>query len=368
MNVTDFSTNKVAAIDHSVIVSIGKALKHTYKAMCHSSYALLRVMYVIQNFAKSTLIYFFSNAEPSSVKLNEKNRLDLLLSDVEESLESISGTEYDSNIKHEIDIELMAKEKEIIPPILPPSGEEIDVPDNGNCVFYALSIGLNKKFDSIFLLQNGEKWNVNPNDLRGNLSQNPDLLDEPAAFLRKQAADYLEKHINDEMVMNTLVEGIDSHKEAIQRKINAESSAETIVFEDLRILTSRNLNISDNWNQFIEKVNHGQIIRQSIEFEKSHLPENDDFISYIDATRQDKVYGGIPQIYAICLLYDISICVCYNYANVPYVQIYNEKFADTCAVESSDIPLIENPESKKEIPPLITLNFVNGNHFTYTDD
>jgi hypothetical protein len=124
----------------------------------------------------------------------------------------------------------------------------------------------------------------------------------------------------------------------------------------------------DNWNQLFEKVKHVQTKKESIEFEKSHLPENDDLISYIDATRQDKVYGGIPQIIAIIRLYDISIRVFYNYGNDQYPQIYNEKFADECTVECSHFPFDENCEGKKEIPPIISLNFINDNHFTYMDD
>ncbi|MBA3602320.1 MAG: hypothetical protein H0W50_01440 [Parachlamydiaceae bacterium] len=350
--------------------SISKALRHTYKAICHISRALISIVYEIQEIAKNTFMYLLSNAKKLPSKLDEKSITIISIKENEKNIADLSVKE------DEAKIESLAKEKVLIQEklILPPSELAIDVPDDGNCLFYALSIGLKKKFDSFFLVQNEEKWNVDPNELRDDLSKAGELLHQPAAFLRNKAANYLEEHLEDESIINALFEGIDSHKESIQKKIKDEFSAKTILINDLKYLISRNLEDSDTWHQVMQKVAHIDVKNRSIEFEKKQLPKNDDdFLSYINATRQDKVYAGIPQIYALSFLYDISIRVCYNYGNdQKYEQIFNEKISkEEPSNEINEFPFDDKneKESKNEkITPIISLAFVNGNHFRYIDD
>ncbi len=350
--------------------SISKALGHTYKAICHISRALICIVYEIQEIAKNTLKYLLSNAKTAPSKLDEK------------SIIKIFNNQNDKNIA---DIPFKDEEAKIEPPdeekgiihekiILPITGETIDVPDDGNCLFYALSIGLKKKFDSIFLVQNEGRWNVDPNELRGDLSKADELLNQPAAFLRNQAANYLEEHLEDESIRNTLIVGIDTHKEAIQKRIKDEFSAKSILINDLKYLMARNLEDPDTWQQIMQKVAHLDVKKRSIDAEKKNLPKtDDDFLGYINATRQDKVYAGIPQTYALSYLYDISIRVCYDYGNgQKYNEIFNEKIAkEAPSKEVNEFPFDDKNEKESTTEnkiPVISLAFVNGNHFRYIDD
>ena len=53
----------------------------------------------------------------------------------------------------------------------------MDVPDNGNCLFYALAVGLKKKYIQDKVIQEKLSWEARPDQLTGNLKTAVDLLD-----------------------------------------------------------------------------------------------------------------------------------------------------------------------------------------------
>lgn len=101
----------------------------------------------------------------------------------------------------------------------------IDVPDDGNCLFYSIGVGLKKKFSDDPEIQKLLNWDVEPNRLSGDLSQQKELLRKPGATLREQAANYLENNQNDDEIMIGTIGGIIDNNEVFRKKQQDEKDA-----------------------------------------------------------------------------------------------------------------------------------------------
>lgn len=224
----------------------------------------------------------------------------------------------------------------------------IDVPDDGNCLFYASGIGLRTKYKDIPEIQEKLQWNVDTQLLTENLSKNEPLLREPGVSLRRQAAAYLENHLAEEEVYIGLLGGIGDYVEVAHRKIQEEESAIQILLEDINTLKQwlqQFGNTKDNYQLQIQQK-EGQIAqkRASIAETEKNLPNDENLQGYIDRTKEDHVYCGAAQVYAIAKFYHVPIAI---------VSRYGEKD------QQEDIYNAESP-----LQP-IKLAFVNGNHYRY---
>jgi hypothetical protein len=234
----------------------------------------------------------------------------------------------------------------------------IDVPDNGNCLFYALAVGLRKKYMNNTAIQEKLNWSAKPDQLTGNLKTAVDLLDPPGKKLREQAAAYLKEHLVDEEIMLALMEGVGSHIEVAQRKINEEEDALPFAREEvenlekeLRSLPNQSSSYAGTLKQRI-KENKDLIEKkeQSIQFLRDNLPNEDDLPGYIDITEKDKVYAGIAQALALSKEYNVPVQVL-NFYGTPH-----------------EYPQLFEQADKQSQPPIITIAHVNGNHFQFVDD
>jgi hypothetical protein len=229
-----------------------------------------------------------------------------------------------------------------------PSGQAINVPDDGNCLHYALAVGLRKKYFKFPEIQDKLQWSITPNRLVGDLGNVPQLLEEPGDTLRQQAATYLEENLDNDEMMLALFGGIIDHNEIAQRKIENDKSAISILEEDLNEL-KRMMPTDDVKQQLKQKQEQIKGIKESIAFQEKHLAREEDLQQYINMTKEDHVYCGTPQILALCKKYDIPVRVLFNYnRSNQFEQIFNEKAQAT--------------------KPVLTLAHVNGNHFQYVDD
>jgi hypothetical protein len=266
----------------------------------------------------------------------------------------------------------------------------IRVPADGNCLFYSLGIGLRKKYMNYPEIQGKLQWDVNPEQLKGDLSQAKKLLEHPGNRLREQAALYLQQHQHEVNIIGALIDGISSHNEAENRKIiNDEKSA----FESFKILmdgieeslkeNENNLkttiqgmenlsqdddmqkvmtqqleiflgNIQDLYKQIQEANNILKIKQDSINSRRDKLVNDNDFQKYIEITKkkdeEEQVFCGIAQLLALSKEYDIPVRIYYPYEPEPYSQIYNEE-----------------AHTERQLP-ILSIHHSGGNHFDVVDD
>ena len=105
--------------------------------------------------------------------------------------------------------------------------------------------------------------------------------------------------------------------------------------------------------QLKEKRKHLDIVQESIEFQSSNMPNEDDLQGYIDMTKKDHVYCGIAQLFALTKKYNIPSRVLYNYGkDNEYEQVFNH----------------EANKIGKPTLPILTVAHINGNHFQFVDD
>ncbi len=227
----------------------------------------------------------------------------------------------------------------------------IDVPDDGNCLFYACGVGLRTKYKDIPEIQEKLQWNVNTQLLTESLSKNEPLLREPGATLRQQAADYLETHLTEEDVFIGLLGGIGDYVEVANRKMQEEESTIQILLNDIDRLQQWLQQFGNTAHNYLlqiqEKEEQVALKRASIAETKKYMPNDENLHGYIDMTKGDHVYCGAAQVYAIAKFYDVPIAI---------ISRYGEKD------QQKDIYNAESP-----YPP-IKLAFVNGNHYRYIDD
>lgn len=232
----------------------------------------------------------------------------------------------------------------------------INVPDDGNCLLYALSVGLRKKYAGNPTVQGKLNWDIEPELLTEDLYKAADLLESPCKQLRAQAAAYLEAHQGDEEMMLALMEGILSHLEVMRKKLKEEELVLPILKRDIKTIQAR---LKANRRSAILKTDLEQkqeqlkIVQASVQFQRNNMPEEGELQAYIDITKKDHIYCGLPQVMALAKEYGVPIRVIYNY-DKPVHQRNEQLFNDQSH---------QNPP-----PPVITIAHVNGNHFQFVDD
>lgn len=220
----------------------------------------------------------------------------------------------------------------------------INVPDDGNCLFYSLAIGLKKKQADNRTVQETLHWMMNENDLIGDLSQAYERLNEPGATLRSQAADYLKTNKDHQNISHALTEGILSHRDVEEIKINDERALLSLLYEEMLEQQERE---PRNERLLEETRNQIQLIEASIQQLEHNLPDPSNIEEYIERTKTSGFYCGLPQIIAISNKYEIPIRVLYRYGKQDqHEQIFNQQLSG----------------------PVITLAHLNGNHFEFFDD
>lgn len=228
----------------------------------------------------------------------------------------------------------------------------IDVPDDGNCLLYAMGVGLRKKYADKPEIQKKLQWDIEVEKLQGNLYKSTDLLKAPGELLRKQAAAYLEENQTDGEIMIALMEGVASHLDVAKKKITEEELIIPILTMDIEELKRRIPSLEIE-NQLKEKNAHLASVQASVAFQKANLPSDDNLQGYIDLTKQDHVYCGVAQMFALSREYGVPVQVLYNYGKPnQYAQIFNDEV---------------NTNNSNPLP-ILTVAHVNGNHFKFLDD
>jgi hypothetical protein len=243
----------------------------------------------------------------------------------------------------------------------------IDVPDDGNCLLYAIGIGLRKIYAEYPDIQKTLNWNISSeqlqkifntselikkleptNGLKQKLTKHlAKLLEAPGKQLRQQAAAYLENNLTNERVRLALFDGINSHLEAARKQIQEAEELVSILMMDIQALINQPETMDDE-SQLTEKMTHLRFTQESIDLQKANLLSENNLQGYIDITKQDHVYCGIPQLFALSKIYNIPIRVVYKYGKADqYSEIYNE---EVNIGRSSPLPIL-------------TVAHVNENHF-----
>src|SRR5205823_4523713 len=142
--------------------------------------------------------------------------------------------------------------------------------------------------------------------------------------LRAQAGTYLEKNLMDGDVMAAVIEGIASHLAVALKKIKEEELIIPILLTDIEQLKKAN-KTEDIQKQLKDKIQHLETTRASIAFQKANLPSEDNLQQYIDITKQDHIYCGIAQLFALGRFYGIPVRVVYNYGKAESSQLFNDK-------------------------------------------
>lgn len=243
------------------------------------------------------------------------------------------------------------------PSLPPPAAKEksalINVPDDGNCLFYALAVGLRKKYSNYPGIQKKLDWDIDPNELKGSLYKSAELLKGPGKKLRKEAATYLEQNFFEEQVSLAIFEGRESYLEYAKKKLNEEEALAAILFADIDQLSQRKPQTKITQEQTAQKQQQLNATLCSITFGRENMPEEGDQSSYINLTKRDKVYCGIAQLLAISKEYNIPIRVLYQYGKPGQTeQIFNQEVE-----QNTPSPL-----------PILTIAHVNNNHFQFLDD
>lgn len=265
------------------------------------------------------------------------------------------------DINHEIANEpLKTETKKPVSPIVhviekktaPPQAKIIDVPDDGNCLLYAMGIGIRKKYAAYPEIQAKLQWEVDVKHLSVNLHKAKDLLEFPGKQLRRQASQYLEQHKTNDEITLSLIEGISSHLDVAKRKLREEEDLVPILMMDIEKLQDKTQTPIVK-NQLVEKRKHLEIVQDSICYQKANMPAEADFQGYIDITKKDRVYCGVAQLFALSKYYGIPVSVLYNYGKASqHEQIFNA----------------EVNTGRSDPLPILTIAHVNGNHFQYVND
>ena len=163
-----------------------------------------------------------------------------------------------------------------------PEKELIDVPDNGDCLFGAISAGMKLNYPDIPKIQNKLNWIVDSAALKGNLKLNEKILEGPCRTLRMQANDFLRANYLEFMI--ELIGAIMEHNDAIQAKINKYFSNSSGLDE-----------------------NAAQCIENGIEDDQKNLLAEDDFEGYLNLSKEKGFFCGNAEIAALSSIYEIPI-------------------------------------------------------------
>lgn len=225
-----------------------------------------------------------------------------------------------------------------LPPI---TNQPIEVPNDGNCLHYAIAVGLAKKYHN--RPEIGKlNWNAPLEKLTGDLSKQAELLKEPAATLREQAAKYLKDNQGNDEISFALIEGILSHIDVAGGKIK-DYQKNMIPMLEKEISKLKSFRQTDDVRAQIQEYQIGiKNYRDDIKFLQENLPDLDHPNTYIQMSKKDRFYCGIPQVLALTKVYNIPIRVLYPYGE----QTFNEQPGK----------------------PIVTIKHINGNHFQYLDN
>lgn len=229
----------------------------------------------------------------------------------------------------------------------------IDVPNDGNCLFYACAVGIRKKYHNIPAIQEKLAWEVDPSTLTGDLSKQADLLKKPGTLIRQQSSDFLLANMEDELVMNALLGAIYEHNPKFERRITEMEASIKTLLQDIDKLQNK-LQTASVESQLMQKIEAIEDLRKNIKEQQQNLVDTDNIPAYIEKSKQDRFYCDSPHIYAIGRLFGVPIKVLIN---------YNEK----APANEKDQPFdIYNSEAIHSSTP-ITIAHVHGNHYMYID-
>jgi hypothetical protein len=215
----------------------------------------------------------------------------------------------------------------------------IDVPDNGDCLFSAIAVGIKLTYNQ-FAITSKLNWNINPTILEKDLSTQELLLKEPGYTLRTQAVNYLQ--LNLEAARIALFASIIDHNEIIQKKIKETEEAKEIVKQDIELLEN---DPSNNSEELKDKKEHLSHQLRSIQELENQIIEYNDVEEYLAQSSRAHFFCGTAHIFALASEYKIPIEVIFDFG---------------LATEKKEI---FNP-SESSLPNL-TLAYVNGNHFKF---
>ncbi|WP_042280123.1 OTU domain-containing protein [Candidatus Protochlamydia sp. R18] len=215
----------------------------------------------------------------------------------------------------------------------------IDVPDNGNCLFSAIAIGIKLTYEEPEIL-NQLNWSVDPRQLTKDLGKEEALLKEPSAHLRAQAAIYL--HENTEEAMLPLLGSMTDHNEIIEKKIIDTQSVIAIIKEDIAKLEK---SAGDRTQELKEKREHLKSLYSSIQELNDQKIGGYDPEEYINKSSKDQFYCGTAHVHALAMIYKIPIEIIFNFNT------------------ADEMRQILNPSESSR--PILTLAYVNGNHFKF---
>lgn len=235
----------------------------------------------------------------------------------------------------------------------------IDVPGNGNCLFYSIALGLRKKGNKD--VQDKLKWNRNPNELRGNLKYRTELFDTAAQTLREQASNWLSDYSDNPKhpLEYVLVGGMDAENQKIDNAIRQLQNSNQALATEITELQKQNPKPDSPQSKAIG--NKQKTIRDntnSIErFEKNKYKNitdkgQDNGKRYIEATKKEGAFASTSHIIALSEHYGVPIKVIMGGG----AQVYNEKVNDGKKVGDADYI------------PAITIAHTGGNHYQYVDE
>jgi hypothetical protein len=164
----------------------------------------------------------------------------------------------------------------------------INVPDDGNCLFYCIAIGLKKNYKDEKDIQQKLEWDVvSPEELTGDLSKTM-FLETVGGHLRKQANNLL-------LERNDIPEGVYGAADIADKQMEIKEVEETISYFKQ--------NKPENYETLIK------ICEEDIEKMKGEIALLGSNENYINRTKEDKTLGGESQISALSLYYNIPITV-----------------------------------------------------------
>lgn len=223
----------------------------------------------------------------------------------------------------------------------------IQVPDDGNCLFYSIGLGLKMMFKRNKDIQKKLDWTHNIKksiqEHGRDLSSTGGLLKPVSNRLRHQAADWLQENIQDEGVRNDLIVAIYFQNEKTREKITDAQTSLLLAKEELATFkkeTAHYPNYETTKNLLRQGREQIDQWKKNIAIYQSQLIGENDFDTYIKRSRENGFYGTGLHIKALCEIYGIRIKVKSHYPD----QIHNEDI-------NQSTPLV--------------IRFVNGNHYNY---
>lgn len=245
----------------------------------------------------------------------------------------------------------------------------VDVPDDGNCLLYAIAVGLGTHYKDHPEIQHKLGWNVDPDQLTELFpvlkEMGKEILADPAKKLRAQAAEYLEQNQQD--LADVLLEAVESQREASLEQINsAKSTLEILTAElkqaelDLQNAHQEVKNAIDHPQEELQEVILASLYEQvevfqkklddaiekvrqataSIQLDAEKVSNEATIQKYLQLSKKEGFFTGTAQILALSKVYNIPICI----------------------ISSEGAPQTLNGESPL---PTLTIKHVGGNHFQF---